>query len=282
MITPWQRLTCSTAAALVTKTLFNPLDNLKVAIQTSDVGERGNILGYSKKIYKQYGLGGFWRGNTALLMRAVPFQGVRLTAFPLISPYFGDTHYGRFLAGALSGILAVTATYPLDVARTYVQTGIASTTGEAFARMYAQGTMYQGIGLTLMGQIPYDGIQFMTYSALKPLLARRRGDKKPTPWDALLAGTVAGLVAQTATYPIDLVKRRCLVTGQPVWATARRVYAQAGLVGFFRGNTTNIMKAVPQTAIQFALLESMTAMWIRFNRARAAARKVQPGLEPHK
>ena len=42
-----------------------------------------------------------------------------------------------------------------------------------------------------------------------------------------------------------------------------RVYRSEGLVGFFKGNGTNLVRMLPYTAIQFAVYESLLEVGVR-------------------
>ena len=69
--------------------------------------------------------------------------------------------------------------------------------------------LFQGLGPTLTGIVPYAGLKFLVYEGLKRELGEGYGAKH---WVHLLTyGAVAGLVAQTATYPLDVVRRRMQV-----------------------------------------------------------------------
>jgi solute carrier family 25 protein 16 len=67
----------------------------------------------------------------------------------------------------------------------------------------------------------------------------------------LAFGAVAGLVAQTATYPLDLVRRRMQAQGGgrtalSALATARLIWTEGGWRGLFRGLSINYMKVIPR------------------------------------
>ena len=74
--------------------------------------------------------------------------------------------------------------------------------------------LLNGLIPTLVGIVPYAGLSFATFETLK---ARYREKKQlqhdfdiPTPY-RLAFGGVAGLFAQSVTYPLDLVRRRMQV-----------------------------------------------------------------------
>ena len=82
----------------------------------------------------------------------------------------------------------------------------------------------------------------------------------------LCFGGIAGLIAQTATYPIDVVRRRMQVEGlQSVESTdflprstprsLLRIAQTEGWRSLFSGLSINYMKVVPSTAIGFTLYD---------------------------
>lgn len=121
----------------------------------------------------------------------------------------------------------------------------------------ALANFYRGIGPTLMGIIPYGGISFMTYEAMKtclttpgPFYEQRR--KELSGWKKLFCGAMAGTVAQTASYPLDVIRRRMqLQTQMPAGQAGiysnslkalRGIWAKEGLRGFYVGLTINYIK----------------------------------------
>ena len=87
--------------------------------------------------------------------------------------------------------------------------------------------LYGGITPTLIGIIPYAGISFATFETLKgsytarqKRAAEERGEAfdpdKAAPMPVvtrLVFGGLAGLFAQSVTYPLDIVRRRIQVRG---------------------------------------------------------------------
>lgn len=87
--------------------------------------------------------------------------------------------------------------------------------------------VYHGMGPSLYGILPYAGLKFYMYQALKgrfhSLFPERmtgaKNNRLPVP--VMLAyGAVAGLVAQTLTYPLDVVRRRMQVRAHGVRCTS--------------------------------------------------------------
>jgi hypothetical protein len=70
--------------------------------------------------------------------------------------------------------------------------------------------LYSGMLATCMGVAPYAGIKFGSYEALKGALSSVAGveERELKPSHRVAAGAVAGLLAQTVVYPLDVVRRR--------------------------------------------------------------------------
>ncbi|KAF9584201.1 hypothetical protein BGW38_007253 [Lunasporangiospora selenospora] len=77
----------------------------------------------------------------------------------------------------------------------------------------------------------------------------------------LIAGGVAGAVSRTIVSPLERMKILFQVQGpepanyQGVIPTLRKMWAEEGIVGFMRGNGTNVIRIVPYSAVQFASYE---------------------------
>ncbi|GAB4824200.1 hypothetical protein N2152v2_011246 [Parachlorella kessleri] len=153
--------------------------------------------------------------------------------------------------------------------------------------------VYHGIGPSLYGILPYAGLKFYVYQTLKGRFhtlwpERMRGAKSnrlPVPI-MLTYGALAGLVAQTATYPLDVVRRRMQVEGLVMLQQAQTLHGgvaaapagkactyafrstpqallciaqREGWRALFAGLSINYMKVVPSTAIAFTIYDYMKA-----------------------
>jgi solute carrier family 25 protein 16 len=226
------------------------------------------------------------------------------------------------VAGAAAGATAVVATYPLDLARTRLayatEGGVGGSTpapggarprrphlpratirSTLAATLAADGPagLYRGMGPTLAGILPYAGLKFYVYQAAKhshaasaaaAAAAEGSGGAPPPPRRppillTLAYGAGAGLIAQTVTYPLDVVRRQMQVQGLPGGAAGpaataaalpggagpastsysstldglRRVRAAGGWRALFAGVSINYMKVVPSTAIGFTVYDGL-------------------------
>ena len=133
----------------------------------------------------------------------------------------------RLFAGAMAGITSVVVTYPLDITRTRlsVQSSSLSTVRQnpnepieklpgmfpTILRIYrTEGgvvALYRGLLPTILGVAPYVGINFAVYENLRKWITPE-GQKNPTGVGKLIAGAISGAVAQSITYPMDVLRRR--------------------------------------------------------------------------
>jgi solute carrier family 25 (mitochondrial phosphate transporter), member 23/24/25/41 len=69
---------------------------------------------------------------------------------------------------------------------------------------------FRGNGLNVVKVAPESAIRFYAYEMLKEYIMKSKGENKNDIGASgrLMAGGLAGAVAQTAIYPIDLVKTR--------------------------------------------------------------------------
>jgi hypothetical protein len=163
--------------------------------------------------------------------------------------------------------------------------------------------LYHGIGPSMYGILPYAGLKFFVYQHLKQAylafdrvdgssgsgfstsavaaaaaVAEQEQPKTRLPVPAMLTfGGIAGLIAQTATYPLDVVRRRMQVEGlklreppvallgaphfpderlpQSTPAALVAIVRRQGWKVLYSGLSINYMKVVPSTAIGFTLYD---------------------------
>ena len=130
---------------------------------------------------------------------------------------------------------------------------------------------YRGFTVSLVGIVPYAGTAFLTWDYLRATLVPVSPDgRRPraTPVADLGIGALAGALAQTVSYPFEVVRRRMQVGGltQPGrwlrWGeTVRGIWARGGPQGFFVGLSIGYLKIVPMNAVSFAVWQSMKRLF---------------------
>nr|XP_055200409.1 mitochondrial coenzyme A transporter SLC25A42 isoform X4 [Nyctereutes procyonoides] len=185
-------------AGALAKTAVAPLDRTKIIFQVSS--KRFSAKEAFRLLYFTYLNEGFfslWRGNSATMVRVVPYAAIQFSAHEeykrILGRYYGFRGealppWPRLLAGALAGTTAASLTYPLDL----VRARMAVTPKEMYSNIFhvfirisrEEGlkTLYHGFTPTVLGVIPYAGLSFFTYETLKSLhRGRTSGSTLPLP-----------------------------------------------------------------------------------------------------
>ncbi|XP_066551601.1 mitochondrial coenzyme A transporter SLC25A42 [Amia ocellicauda] len=267
-------------AGAVAKTAVAPLDRTKIIFQVSS--NRFSAKEAYRLIYRTYLNDGFfslWRGNSATMVRVIPYAAIQFCAHEqykrLLGGYYGFQGKAlplvpRFLAGSLAGTSAAMLTYPLDMVRARMAVTpkeMYSNILHVFVRISREEglkTLYRGFTPTILGVIPYAGLSFFTYETLKKLHAERTGRSHPYSYERLAFGACAGVIGQSASYPLDVVRRRMQtagVTGHTygtISGTIREIVAEEGLVrGLYKGLSMNWVKGPIAVGISFTTFDLM-------------------------
>ncbi|KAF2498255.1 mitochondrial carrier [Lophium mytilinum] len=285
-----QVVVAGSVAGLVSRFVIAPLDVIKIRLQlqihslsdpTSIHGIDGPVykgtLGTLKQILREEGLTGLWKGNIPAEAMYLMYGAIQFSTYThashalnnLPSPYKLPDSANSFISGALAGACATTTTYPLDLLRTRfaaqgkdrVYTSIVSSVRQIAATEGLPG-FFRGLGAGVSQIVPYMGLFFAGYEALKPALSK---DVVPLPFGSsdAVSGIVASVLAKTAVYPLDTTRKRLQVQGptrsqyvhrniplyKGVFSTVGRIWKNEGRRGMYRGLTVSLLKAAPASAV---------------------------------
>ncbi|KAL5161865.1 Mitochondrial substrate carrier family protein B [Glycine soja] len=199
--------------------------------------------------------------------------------YMLLRLLLGEKHRGNtgadlfvhFVAGGLSGITAAAATYPLDLVRTRFAAQRSSTYYRGISHAFTticrdEGFLglYKGLGATLLPtfflavpkvcicielRVHYEGGYLLMIGSIS--LKFRPDDS--TVMISLACGSLSGVASSTATFPLDLVRRRKQLEGAGGRA---RVY-NTRVRGLYRGILPEYYKVVPSVGIIFMTYETL-------------------------
>ncbi|XP_055697119.1 mitochondrial coenzyme A transporter SLC25A42 [Phlebotomus papatasi] len=262
-------------AGALAKTAIAPLDRAKINFQINKETPytfRGATL-FLKRAFEKEGFLSLWRGNSATMARIIPYAAIQFTAHEQYKKLLKvdqdkSTNIRRFVAGSLAGITSQSMTYPLDLARarmavTDKYTGY-RTLRQVFVticRDEGPRTLFRGYWPTVLGVIPYAGMSFFTYETLKREYTAVTGEKKPNTLFSLMFGAAAGVIGQTSSYPLDIVRRRMQTIGingrtdqySTIISTLQKIYREEGIKnGFFKGLSMNWIKGPIAVGISFS------------------------------
>ncbi|KAF0920898.1 hypothetical protein E2562_037591 [Oryza meyeriana var. granulata] len=278
-------------AGAVSKTCTAPLARLTILFQVagmhSDVAalKKYSIWHEASRIVREEGFGAFWKGNLVTIVHRLPYSAISFYSYErykkLLQRIPGldeDSNYvgvARLLGGGLAGITAASVTYPLDVVRTRLATQ--KTTRYYKGIIHAVSTicrdegvkgLYKGLGATLLGVGPSIAISFTVYESLRSHWQMER-PLDSTAVVSLFSGSLSGIASSTATFPLDLVKRRMQLQGaagtssvckSSITVTVRQIFQKEGLRGFYRGIGPEYLKVVPSVGIAFMTYETLKSL----------------------
>ncbi|KAK9451267.1 mitochondrial carrier domain-containing protein [Limtongia smithiae] len=214
----------------------------------------------------------------------LPASGTAVTA-PLQDAHGRDqvkvekfTRRESIICGALAGVTSRFFVAPLDVIKIRQQlqseprrlrpftTGVPPPTYRGI--LHSIYRIYTTEGLTALwrGNLPaellyllYGAVQFATLHQTNAVLATYAPSVSPNVHH-FVSGALAGALATTATYPLDLLRTRFAAQGSgpgdkaygSMMASIPQIYKTEGMRGFFRGLRPAISQVVPYMGIFFA------------------------------
>ncbi|KAK9705367.1 hypothetical protein RND81_07G051400 [Saponaria officinalis] len=273
----------------VAKSAVAPLERIKILFQTRQSEFRSiGLFGSFSKIAKTEGVLGFYRGNGASVARIVPYAALHYMAYEQYRRWiiltYPDVWKGPVLdlvAGSFAGGTAVLFTYPLDLVRTKLAYQVVGSSKsnikgpvnheqvykgirDCFSKTRNEAGLrglYRGVAPSLYGIFPYAGLKFYFYEEMKTHVPE---DHKNDITVKLVCGSVAGLLGQTFTYPLDVVRRQMQVqrvyNGDNQKGTMQilfKIAREQGWKQLFSGLSLNYLKVVPSVAIGFTVYDSM-------------------------
>ena len=279
----------------VSRTAVAPLERLKILQQVHGrtATEYGTVYRGLNTILQKDGLRGFFIGNGANCIRIVPNSAVKFFCYERITdaifqfrrtldPECEMNVFNRLAGGAGAGIIAMTSVYPLDMVRgrltvqagtVHQYNGMVDATRKIIQHE-GVGSLYKGLLPSVIGVIPYVGLNFAVYETLKDMLAAKlelKSSKELSVAQSLTCGGFAGAVGQTVAYPFDVVRRRLQVAGWQGSASKTmekakysgmmdcfgKIARYEGVGAFFHGLSANYIKVMPSIAIAFVTYEEV-------------------------
>ncbi|WYZ45906.1 hypothetical protein EsH8_IX_000131 [Colletotrichum jinshuiense] len=265
-------------SAAVSKTAAAPIERIKLLLQNQDEMIKAGRLGrkydgivdcFSRTI-KAEGVAALWRSNGVNVVRYFPTQALNfafrdtyksLFAFNKDRDGYLKWMAGNLASGGLAGATSLLFVYSLDYARTRLANDAKAATGvgerqftglvDVYKKTLATdgvAGLYRGFGPSVLGIVAYRGLYFGMYDSLKPVLLVGALDNSFVASFLLGWGVTVG--AGIASYPIDTVRRRMMMTsGEAVkysssFDAARQIAAAEGYRSFFKGAGANILRGI--------------------------------------
>jgi len=263
-------------SAAVSKTAAAPIERVKLLIQNQDEMLKSGRLAkpYAgigdcfSRVLAEEGVISLWRGNLANVLRYFPTQALnfafkdqfkRMFAVPKTASY-GKKFAANIAAGGMAGAASLTFVYSLDYARTRLANDNKSAKKGGGERQFnglldvyrktlktdGIAGLYRGFNISVVGIVVYRGLYFGLYDTLKPTLGAYQNNLLAN----FLLGWAITIGAGLASYPIDTVRRRMMMTsGEAVkYKSSAHAFAEIvkkeGTKSLFKGAGANVLRAV--------------------------------------
>jgi len=265
-------------SAAVSKTAAAPIERVKLLIQNQDEMIKSGrltepykgIVDCFRRVVTEEGFVNLWRGNTANVIRYFPTQALNFAFKDQFKRMFGynkdkDGYWkwfaGNLASGGAAGACSLAFVYSLDYARTRLANdnksakkggsrqfnGLLDVYKKTLASDGIAG-LYRGFTISCVGIIVYRGLYFGLYDSIKPVVLT--GNMKDSFLGSFLLGWSITIGAGLASYPIDTIRRRMMMTsGEAVKYKSsvdalRQIMAKEGVASLFKGAGANILRAI--------------------------------------
>jgi solute carrier family 25 (adenine nucleotide translocator) protein 4/5/6/31 len=279
----------------VAKTCTAPIERVKLLIQTQDANPKiisGEVPRYTgiidcfTRVSSEQGIKAFWRGNLTNIIRYFPTQAFNFAFKDTIKAMFPkvdkSTQFASFFminmaSGGLAGAGSLMIVYPLDYARTRLASDV-GTGKQQFSGLIdcltktvkssGIGGLYNGIGVSIVGIIPYRGVYFGLFDTLSGYNPWQKSESGMLRASSKFAcAQFSAIAAGYASYPFDTVRRRLQMQSEKPEAewvykgTAdcfAKIVKDEGATALFKGAGANALRTVG-AALVLVLYSEITA-----------------------
>ena len=279
----------------VAKTATAPIERVKLLIQTQDANPKiisGEVARYTgivdcfTRVSAEQGVKAFWRGNLTNIIRYFPTQAFNFAFKDTIKAMFPkadkNTEFLKFFAinmasGGLAGAGSLMIVYPLDYARTRLASDVGSGKQQfnglvdcltKTIKSSGVGGLYNGVGVSVVGIIPYRGVYFGLFDTLSGYNPYQKSETAVLRAASKFAcAQFSAIAAGYASYPFDTVRRRLQMQSEKPKAewvysgTAdcfKKIIAEEGTTALFKGAGANALRTVG-AALVLVLYSEITA-----------------------
>lgn len=182
-LSDWKRLLCGSMSGATVVTFTYPLDITQTRLASG--AKFNGIWDCMMSTLRTEGLfTGLYRGYFTSLAGIIPYTGVQFYTYEKVSALFRDENgkapvWSKLFAGACSGVISQTTTYPTDVVRRQLQAqGRVGDTkfsgpGECIKHIWKTAGVrgfFRGCWINGFRAAPSQAVQFWSYSAAKEFL----------------------------------------------------------------------------------------------------------------
>ncbi|KAJ2380922.1 Pyrimidine nucleotide transporter, mitochondrial [Coemansia sp. RSA 2611] len=231
--------------------------------------------GVLKELCVREGVRGWFAGLGPALVGIVPSRAIQFFTYAnskqALAQWRGGESPGvQLTAAAVAAIVTTTATSPIWMVKTRMQLARDAYAGSlaclrAIVEKEGVRGLYKGTSAAYLGASE-SAIQWMLYEQLKRVARTRdrsRGQTAAGWFEYFGAAAAAKLLASVVTYPHEVLRTRLRqppdahgrVKYRGLVSSARLIFAEEGLRGFYGGLTPHLLRTVPNASIMFLAYE---------------------------
>eukprot|EP00216_Chloropicon_sp_CCMP2111_P001641 CAMPEP_0198238268 /NCGR_PEP_ID=MMETSP1446-20131203/3968_1 /TAXON_ID=1461542 ORGANISM="Unidentified sp, Strain CCMP2111" /NCGR_SAMPLE_ID=MMETSP1446 /ASSEMBLY_ACC=CAM_ASM_001112 /LENGTH=305 /DNA_ID=CAMNT_0043920659 /DNA_START=58 /DNA_END=975 /DNA_ORIENTATION=+ len=194
--------------------------------------------------------------------------------------------FKMLFSGAVAGVVSRTSTAPVDRLRMLFQVNESSrmTIMQGMRKMAAEGTLkayFKGNGANCLKIAPETAFKFALNDRIKRIVSKDPHNMGF--FERVMAGGVAGGIAQSAIYPLEMIRTRLGVapvgTYQGITDCAKQVYRKEGAKAFYRGLTPSMAGIIPYAGTDIATFEMTKKLMVeKFNGEPPAVVMIATGM----
>jgi len=268
----------SGVAAVTSKTIAAPIERIKMVVQNqSEMVRQGilerpfnGIMDCGKWIMANEGPAAFWRSNFTNCLRYFPTQALNFSfkgAVKKVAMFKKDKSDAYLVsmskniaAGGIAGTGSLSFVYSLDYARTRLANDMKGSKGggerqfNGLADVYKKTMatdglpgLYRGFVISAVGIFVYRGLYFGLYDSIMPMFP----EENVNLFTRFCVGYAVTVAAGLASYPIDTIRRRMMMTSgnadlqyKGSMDCAAQILRKEGVMSFFKGAGANILRGV--------------------------------------
>merc|ERR1712003_489157 len=234
----------------------------------------------------EQGIAAFWRGNFTNIIRYFPTQAFNFAFKDGIKAMFPkadkNKEFTKFFlinvaSGGLAGAGSLCIVYPLDYARTRLASDVGSGRAQ-FNGLFdcikktvgagGIGALYNGLGVSIVGIIPYRGVYFGLFDTLSGYNPYEKDESNIIrAGSKFVCAQVSAISAGYASYPFDTVRRRLQMQSEKPeseWVYSGtadcfgKIIKDEGTAALFKGAGANALRTVG-AAMVLVLYSEITA-----------------------
>ena len=179
-----------------------------------------------------------------------------------------------FLSGATAGLISRTMTAPADRVKVMLQAStssnasIKSVVGDVWKEGGGIKGFWKGNGTNVIKIMPESAVKFYANDFFKSLIIKDQDNVQPH--ERLLAGSMAGVTAQSFIYPLEVVKTRLAIAAKGEYSSIAhcisKIIKKEGPKALYKGLGASNIGIIPYAGVDLAMYGTLKASWLKRNK----------------